>query len=146
MSYCTLDDLKKLLPEAVLIRLTDDETAGAVNESRGTEAIDSAAEEIDAYIGGRVKLPITGTIPPILGKLNVDLAIYNLYSRVKETIPETRAQRRKDAIRFLEKVSEGKISLGLQPPPDPPAEGGYDGASRVDARIKVFDKTTMDKY
>lgn len=146
MSYCTLDDLKKLLAESVLIRLTDDDGMGMIDEDKTTEAIDSAAEEVDAYIGSRVKLPITGTTPPILGKLNADLAIYNLYSRVKETIPETRAERHKNAIRLLEKISEGKISLGIQPPPDPPAEDNYSGANQVSSRDKVFDADAMDKY
>ncbi|MBW2598540.1 MAG: DUF1320 domain-containing protein [Deltaproteobacteria bacterium] len=146
MAYCTPDDLQKLLPETVLIRLTDDTGAGVIDETRASEAIASSAEEIDAYIGGRVKLPIAGTAPPILGKINVDIAVYNLYSRVKEEIPQTRADRYKNAVRLLEKISKGEISTGLQPPPDPPAAGEYDGAGQVDARTKIFDAATMEKY
>ena len=146
MAYCTIDDLKKMLPEAVLIRLTDDSNTGAIVTARAQEAIDSAAEEIDVYLGSRIALPITGTVPPVLGKSNVDLAIYNLFSRVKETVPETREKRYRNAIRLLEKVSEGKISLGIQPPPDAPADEEYFGRSRVDARDKDFDETTMGKY
>lgn len=146
MGYCTLDDLKKLLPEAILIRLTDDDGLGAIDTTRTDEAIASAAEETDAYIGGTVKLPITGTVPPILGKINADIAIYNLYSRVKEDIPKTRGDRYKNAIALLEKIAGGNLSLGLQPVPDPPAAGGYAGGAQVDARDKDFDTTTMDKY
>lgn len=146
MGYCTIDDLKKALPETILIRLTDDAGAGSIDESKTTEAIDSAAEEIDVYLGGTVKLPITGTVPPILAKINADIAVYNLYARVKENIPETRAQRYKNAIALLTRISKGEVSLGLQPIPDPPEEGGYAGGVRVDARDKDFDTTTMDKY
>ena len=143
-AYCTLDDLKKTVPEAVLIRLTDDSGADIIDETKAVEAMASAAEEIDTYIGGRVKLPIAGTAPPILGKINADIAVYNLYSRVKEEIPQTRAERYKNAVRLLEKIAKGELSIGLQPPPDPPES--YDGASRVNARDKLFDEDTMDKY
>lgn len=146
MGYCTIDDIIKMLPEDQLIRLTDDEGTGSYNEGRATEAIDSGSEEIDTYLGGRVALPIEGDIPPILGKLNVDIAICNLYSRLAEEIPSTRADRYKNAIRFLEKVSEGKISLGLQPPPSPPGEGEYSDGVRISTRKQVFDEDTMEKY
>lgn len=146
MAYCIIDDVKKMIDEVKLIRLTDDENTGAIDSDRLQEAINSAAEEIDTYIGGRIALPISGDIPPILGKLNVDLAIYNVYSRVKESIPEVRGERYKAAIRFLEKLSEGKISLGCQPVPDSPGAGDYAGGSQVSARDKIFDETTMGKY
>lgn len=146
MAYCTIDDIEKMIPEDILIRLTDDEGTGVINEAWVQEAIDSASEEIDTYIGGRVKLPITGAVPAILGKLNADIGIFNLYSRYKEDIPETRETRYKNAIRLLEKISEGKVSLGLQPPPDPPDEGKYSDGGRVQVRDKIFDETTMSKY
>ncbi len=60
-AYCTLDDLKKAVPEDVLRRLTDDSGADIIDETKAVEAMASAAEEIDTYIGGRVKLPIVGT-------------------------------------------------------------------------------------
>ena len=142
--YCTIEDLKKALPEAVLIRLTDDTGAGVIDEAKTSEAITSAAEEIDTYIGGRVKLPIAGTTPPIFGKINADIAIYNLYSRVKEDIPQTRADRYKNAVRLLEKISKGEISIGLQPLPDPPEH--YDGAGQVNTKTKIFDNDTLGKY
>lgn len=145
MAYCVKADIIKLLPEAQLIRLTDDEGTGAVNDARLQEAIESAAEEIDSYLGSRYELPLTKTVP-VLGKLSVDMAIFNLYSRVKETIPETRQKRYDNAIRFLEKVAEGKMSLGVQPAPDAPESGQAEGQSKVSVRTKVFDETTMDKY
>lgn len=146
MPYCVIDDLIKALPEQQLIRITDDDQTGAYDSGRVQEAIDSASEEVDVYLGGRIALPITGDIPPILSKMAVDIAIYNLYSRVKEQIPETRKERYRNATRFLEKVSEGKISLGLQPPPSPPADGGYSGGGLVNARDKIFSPDNLEKY
>lgn len=145
MAYCTLADIEKLLPEAQLIRLTDDESLGAVNTDRVQEAIDAAAEETDAWIGARVALPLSKSVP-VLTRLNVDIAIYHLYSRYAEKMPETRSTRYKDAIKVLEKIADGAISLGVQGPPDPPAAGNYEKAAQVDTRNKDFDATTMAKY
>ena len=146
MSYCAQADLARMLPESVLIRLTDDASAGSIDAEKIAEAIDTASDEIDAYIGGRYALPIAGTVPPILAKLCADIAIYNLYSRVKEQAPELRSERYKAAIKLLEAIASGKISLGVQPPPSPPAAGGYEGGAQVSVRDKIFDSTTMDKY
>jgi len=146
MGYCTIADLKKAVPESVLVRLTDDESTGSINTDRANEAIDTAAQEINSYIGGRVALPITGTVPGFLAKLNADMALYNLYARVKEEIPETRTERYKNAVRFLERFAKGEVSLGIQPPPEAPAEEEYPGRARTSVRDKIFTETELDKY
>ena len=145
MAYCTAADIYKILPVAQVIRLTDDDATGAVDTDRLAEAIDAAAEEIDAWIGQRCKLPLT-TSAPILGKLNADMAVYNLYGRYSEQIPETRADRYKAAVRVLEKIAEGKISLGVQPEPDPPDAGDGHAAIQTSSREQQFTTTLMGKY
>lgn len=145
MAYCTLADLMEELPADVLMRLTDDAGAGEIDAGKAQRAIDTAAGEIDTYLGARYALPLS-SVPPVLGKFNADIAIYNLYSRVRETVPEMRQKRYDNAVRFLERVAEGKISLGLQPPPKPPAAGHFEKASRVESREKVFGPDTMAKY
>jgi phage gp36-like protein len=116
MPYSTLDDMKKLIPEDALIQLTDDEGLGTVNQTRVDEAIAQADAEIDSYCGGRYSVPFS-TVPEIIKKLSVDIAIYNLYSRRVEVIPELRAERYRNAIRQLEGISKGLISLGIDPAP-----------------------------
>ena len=44
--YCTLDDLKAQVDEAVLVHLTDDEGAGVLNQVRVDAAIAAATAEI----------------------------------------------------------------------------------------------------
>lgn len=144
--YSTIDDLAKVLPEAMLIRLTDDDGRGIVDDEKADEALESAAMEIDVYLCNRFSMPIEGTIPPILSKLSSDIAVYHLYSRIKEGVPQNRADRYKIAIKLLERISNGEISIGLQPPPDPVADGGYAGASVALSRDKVFTVDTMGKY
>ena len=47
--YCILDDVKKQLPEAVIMSLTDDEIIGEIDETNFEKAIADADAEIDGY-------------------------------------------------------------------------------------------------
>ena len=144
MAYCEITDVQKMIPDAVLIRLSDDEGAGAINTTRVQESIDSGGEEIDSYIGQVCALPIGGTAPPILGKLNVDIAIYNLYSRLQEKIPETRQTRYDNAIKILMKIANGEMTFGLQPEPAEPETTSFE--SIAETRDQIFTSDTLDMY
>lgn len=111
MAYCTLDDILKKIPEATVIQLTDDEGASLVNTSRVDEAIEGADAEIDGYCATRYTVPLDPVLPIII-KLACDLAIYNLYARVVENIPDTRQKQRDAAIKLLERIADGKVLLG----------------------------------
>ncbi|MFZ5998055.1 MAG: gp436 family protein [Nitrospirota bacterium] len=133
--YSTLDDIKKLLPAEIIIQLTDDENTGAINQARVDEAISQADAEIDSYCAGKYTVPFT-TVPAVVKKISVDIAIYNLYSRKVEEIPDTRKDRYNNAIRQLKRIADGTITLGIDPAPAPSSEG----------EIKTSDRTfTKDK-
>ena len=123
--YCTVEDMKKLIPESTLIQLTDDESLGNINQARIDEAVASADAEINSYCGSRYSVPFT-PVPDMIRKVSVDIAIYNLYSRKVEEIPETRETRYKNAIRFLEIVAKGSISIGVSPEPAVKTEEGIE--------------------
>lgn len=142
MAYSTLDDIKKLLPELAIVQLTDDEDLGAVNLARVSEAIAQADAEIDSYCGGRYTVPFA-TVPDIVKKCSVDIAIYNLYSRKVEVIPETRAERYKNAIRQLGDIAKGIITIG-EAEDDVPEAGGVQINTTTDDRI--FTKDTMGGF
>ena len=137
--YSTLTDIKKLIPEESIIQLTDDENLGEINQSRVDEAIAQADAEIDSYCGGKYSVPFT-TAPDIVKKISVDIAIYNLYSRKVEEIPETRAERYKNAIRQLEGISKGIISIGEAVEPTPATQGGPETNKTESDRIFTRDK------
>lgn len=143
MAYCTLTDLKKLLPEELLIQLTDDEGAGVVNQGRIDEAIAGADIEIDSYCGVKYTVPFASPVPDLAKKLSIDIAIYNLYSRKVEEIPSTRAERYKNAIRQLEGIAKGLISIGEATEPTPAA--GADGA-QIESSDRVFTRDTMSGF
>ena len=143
MAYSTLDDIKKLLPEETIIQLTDDENLGVVNQGRVDEAIAQADAEINSYCASKYTVPFT-TVPAIAKKISVDLAIYNLYSRKVDIIPETRAERYKNAIRQLEGISKGTISLGVDPAPAATTEGGAE--TNITTSDRIFTKDSMGGF
>ncbi|MBE7415084.1 MAG: DUF1320 domain-containing protein [Deltaproteobacteria bacterium] len=139
--YCTLDDIKKLLPEESLIQLTDDEGQGTVDQGRVDEAIAQADAEIDSYCAVKYRVPFD-PVPDLVKKCSVDLAIYNLYSRRVEEIPQTRTDRYRNAIRQLEGISKGTVSLGVDPAPSAASHGerpDISGPARIFSRTRMED-------
>lgn len=115
MAYSTINDIRAQLDEESLIQLTDDDGAGAVDEARVTRAIADADVEIDGLIGGRYTVPLASP-PGLIRKFSVAIAARNLYGR-RATVPESRQKDYDNAVRLLEKVGEGKLTLGIDPEP-----------------------------
>jgi phage gp36-like protein len=143
VAYCDLNDLKNAIPETELIRMTDDAGAGAIDESKTDEAIAAASALIDGHIGGRAALPLAD-VPPVLTRVAVDLAAWELYSRLDAGIPDHRKDRRDNAVKLLEQYAAGKITLGIQPVPNPPTS--YASGIKTASRPKKFGTDTMGKY
>ena len=135
MSYSTIEDIKKLIPEVMLIQLTDDESTGAMGAARVAEAIAQADGEIDSYCAARYAVPFTAA-PATVKKCSVDMAIYNLYSRRVEKIPETRADRYKNAVRLLEGIAKGAISIGIDASLPAPT-----GGDRIESTARAADRS-----
>jgi phage gp36-like protein len=129
MSYATIDDLKKQLPEDMLVQLTDDAGAGAIDAVVADNALETAAVEIDGYLAGRYTLPLS-PVPAVVVKLAVDIAVYNLYAR-RGGPPEHWQKRYDNTIRFLERIGDGRIGLGA----DDPTEGSSDAEAVVPVRL-----------
>jgi len=141
MSYSAKADILNQLDEPTLIELTDDAGAGEVDDDIVTRAIADADATIDAYCQGRYEVPLDAT-PDKIRQISVDIAIYNLYSRRDDTAPDTRKDRYKDAIRFLEKVAGGEIELGAATPA--PSTTGNEADIAYNDRI--FDRDKMEGW
>lgn len=109
MPYCNLIDIKRMVDEAELISLTDDEDSGDVVSSVVDAAISDADAMIDTYLAGKYTVPISPT-PSIIRKLSVDIALYNLFSR-RGRVSEATEQRYKDAVSMLRDVSKGNAAI-----------------------------------
>jgi len=119
MPYSTLEDILEQLDEDTLVGLSDDQDTGQIDESVVNRAISDADAEIDSYCGSRYSVPLS-PVPPIIRKISVDIAIYNLFSR-RDAPPEERRNRYKDAVEFLKQVAMGRASLGQDDPDSTPA-------------------------
>lgn len=141
MSYCTQENILDRIDEAALIQLTDEAGEGEIDDDKVTAAIADADATIDAYCQGRYTLPLS-PVPPKITQISVDIAVYNLYSHSDLEMPEVRKERNKEAVRFLEKVAAGTISLGASTP----AQANTDNAVSMDSNARIFTRSKMDGF
>jgi len=115
MAYSSKADLLTEISEDELIQLTDDESAGIVNEARVTAAIAKADGIIDSYCGQVETVPFGSggaAVPAVIKQHSITIAIYFIYSR-RSVAPEIRKENYKDAISHLKDISTGKASLPI---------------------------------
>ncbi|KAF0145108.1 MAG: mu-like prophage Flumu protein gp36 [Nitrospirae bacterium] len=114
MPYCALADIIDQVPEQKVIELTDDENTGQVNTSRVDKAIATAGSIIDGYLRGRYTLPLS-TVPELIKTISIDISVFKLYERRREMdMPESLTNRYKNAVKLLEQIQKGLISLGIE--------------------------------
>lgn len=107
--YCTQQDLIDRFGNDELVEISDKADSGAINAVVVQQAIDDAVATVNGHLAGRYELPLVNP-PHILKKLTCDIARYNLYD---EGATEAVEKRNDDAVKFLTKVAEGKVSLGV---------------------------------
>ncbi|MCK9468202.1 MAG: DUF1320 family protein [Porticoccaceae bacterium] len=108
MAYNTKQNMIDRYGEDELIQLTDRVAAGVIDDAVLNQAIADAAAEIDGYLGGRYRLPLSST-PPILTVYACDIARFRLHDDIEVPQVERRYQ---DAIKFLRLAAEGKVQIG----------------------------------
>lgn len=114
--YCTIEYLRRSQPELRLIEATDDvhpNGNGEFGTDIANEMIELACGIIDGFLAKRLALPLP-MVPLVIKSLAVDLTLFKLYERVGAAEPGTAmAKRKDDALKLLEKIGDGKVSLGL---------------------------------
>lgn len=112
--YCTLKDIKNIIPESELINLTVDEPTNEsiVDEQRFDDVSSLADEVINSYIRAKYKLPLK-FVPGQIQTLAADITAYRLYSRRPETMPEHIEKNYKIALDTLLQIQKGIIILDL---------------------------------
>lgn len=111
MAYCTMEDIQKQVPEAMITLLTDDSLTGGADADVTADAIAAADAEIDAWVSGRYRTPFD-PVPDVIRKVSVDIAIYNLYSRRDTELPDARKDRYRAAVKLLESIAKGVVTIG----------------------------------
>lgn len=144
MAYCTSTDMAKLLPNSMLINLSNDTTgATTVNETNMAEAIDQADREIDSYVNLAGYTVPMDPVPPLIANLSAKMAIWNLHLR-KYFNSEIWSETYKQCLKLLERIAEGKLSLGMEE--DGIEQEGLSGSHANSSRTQKFTESFMEKY
>lgn len=142
MPYATLDSLNAQFGEREVIALTDRDLDGLPDQAVVDSALAIASDEIDAYLESRYALPLV-TIPRLLTTLCGDIARYRLTgAEAQETDPSR--NRYRDAIKMLEKLKDGELTLGLDPAQQ--EVGTRDTVHIAPGRSRVFSRETLGDY
>jgi phage gp36-like protein len=127
--------------EVEVLSNLSDPGASAINTQVLAQALTEAAAEIDAYLGARYDLEAVhalATFPANLVRINCDIARYRLDNVDPRETVETRY---KAAIKFLQDITKGIATLGLETPTE--------GESDTPVFTKVlptFTKATLSDY
>ena len=123
MPYCTQPHLTDRFGEVELIQLTNptDRTATAVNATRIDDAIADIDALIDAKLQARFSLPLA-SVPRVLRNIACDLVRARLY---EDRITDRVAERERAAMKLLDEIAKGSLSLGLDDAaqPTPSSDG-----------------------
>jgi phage gp36-like protein len=140
MAYCTQADLEERYGAAELVELTDRDRIGVADATAIARAIADADALVNGYLAGRYTLPLAST-PPALTRLACVVARYHLYA----DHPTEHVRRAyEDAVRLLEQVAAGKVTLGLDAGGTAPV--AESGGAEVSAPERVFTDTLWDTY
>jgi phage gp36-like protein len=113
MGYATKEDIDDLYGEDLLVRVADYDRDGTPDDAVIAKALLSADEICDAYLSAQYTIPVTPT-PGVVRTCAIDIAIYKMALPRTGRTDEMRV-RYEDALALLEKISTGKVGLGLPP-------------------------------
>lgn len=143
MDYCTLDDIQTRIGTLPLIQLTNDNgDEDKIDTVVCEEALIYSSTLIDGYLRGKYSLPLD-THFPLLKVVAIDLSIYRLYSRrIYTEIPETISENYKNAIKTLEQLQKGVITLESETETNIKSSGEYrTNKTEID---KLFNKRVIN--
>lgn len=119
MTYATQADMVKRFGEREVIALAERVYQAGIDATVLAGALAEADAEIDAHLAGRYTTPLA-PVPSLLVGVACDIARYRLCGGNVTTTEEIRT-RYKDATKLLEKIAEGKMTLGGMPSGGTPA-------------------------
>jgi len=114
MPYLTRAAIEAAIPATTLAWLTnDDPAATAPDEAVLATAIANVEELVDGYLRGRYELPFIA-VPSMVRGLAVNLLRHELYVRRPEgDVPEPVKVAYANAIKVLEQIRDGRVTLGV---------------------------------
>lgn len=110
MGYATYQDMVDSFGEREVRLLSDRGNIGQPNPLVIEDGLQRADGEIDGYLAGRYTLPLR-EVPRVLIGVACDIARYRLTGTDRQE-SEVILERYRFAIRYLEKVAAGTVTLG----------------------------------
>lgn len=112
--YLSPEELLAFMPGKSVAQLTnDDPKAEKADMAKVQEAVRAAEELADGYLRGRYALPLS-TVPTLLRDVVRTIARFKLYERRPESkMPDTVLETYKAAVKTLEQIRSGRITLGV---------------------------------
>ncbi|SHH06198.1 gp436 family protein [Bradyrhizobium erythrophlei] len=111
MGYATKDDIDQLYGTDLLVRVADYNRDGTPDPDVIAKGLQAADEICDAYLSAQYAVPVT-PVPGIVKNCAIDIAVYKMALGRTGRTDEMRV-RYEDALSILEKISTGKVGLGL---------------------------------
>ena len=127
MGYATKADVDELYGTELLVRIADYDRDGTPDSEVVDRGLLAADEVCNAYLSAQYPVPVMPT-PGVVRTCAIDIAVYKIALGRGGRTDEMRV-RYEDALALLEKISTGKIGLGL-----PPVTG--DDGSVTDPNVK----------
>lgn len=109
MAYITQDDLLQRITLKQLTELTDDTRAGQPSATVVNGVLEEASGAIDGYVRNKYATPLQASDE--VSSIARDIAVYLLFSRRPQQMPETVRQRYEDRMKLLRDINAGKATL-----------------------------------
>ncbi len=140
MAYATVNQFIEALTPSIATQISnlDAPTESSPNAVAIGNALTQASAFIDDYIGSKYALPLP-SVPASLTRHCINIAAYQM--DLNDPTGDRR-QRYEDALRFLEQVCKGIISLRLPDASPAPASG----SSAVKRSDRTFSDTSLSGY
>lgn len=142
--YLSPEELLAFMPWKSVAQLTnDDPKAEKADMAKVQEAVRAAEELADGYLRGRYALPLS-TVPTLLRDVVRTIARFKLYERRPESkMPDTVLETYKAAVKTLEQIRSGRITLGVAATAEPVPERGE---HRMSAPAAYFSDAMRKAY
>lgn len=127
MGYATKEDIDELYGTDLLVRIADYNRDGQPDPDVIDKGLLAADEVCNAYLSAQYTVPVVPT-PGVVRTCAIDIAVYKMALGRGSRTDEMRL-RYEDALALLEKISTGKVGLGL-----PPVTG--DDGTTIDPNLK----------
>jgi phage gp36-like protein len=113
MGYATKEDIDELYGTDLLVKIADYDRDGTPDPLVVDKGLQAADEICDAYLSAQYTIPVIPT-PGVVKNCAIDIAVYKIALGRGGRTDEMRV-RYEDALALLEKISTGKVGLGLPP-------------------------------